>query len=579
MANLTDLELRFLWKSGDGDVTVDGTNIKSSDIVFLPDRAQLFVNDAYFGLTPAQATALTNATTNITNLQTGVSGLQTGVQALNERVEISTTLSKTLLQIANELKAKQDGGAFSGEQGAQAGAEIEVQAANGNNITNLTEAINRVYAIAQAATQAAGVTSVGNASGDDSIIITGVNSGTQGAQGPFTGAITIKTDASKIKTVTAQNQDNGKGVQITAGTSIDDALGTINTALQGIQGDIDTNNQAAIAGIQGAQGDAANALAVGQQALAAAEGAQGASILKSTGTQGAQTGFTDAALVNAAAIINDLESLFDQLQGSSSNWVTGDNAEAKTLGTLRDLIAGLRTDLTNLSNSVGTLSDADFASITDAINKIKAELNDPDNQNGLTSFLDTVKPIIGGSIETGEQAGKYTTQSGTNGAAEYASNLGEIITNLEKEIAAAKQAGEGAGVTSLNTKTGALTITGIQGVDVDNDVTGADHTIQLKATSAATLTADLDPVTNGATVQQGSTVQAALNAINAKGAQGISDAAAAQATANQGVQAAEAAQTTANQGVQGAQAAQTTANQGIQGVQGVQAQLTWVVVS
>lgn len=571
MASLTDLELRFLWKSGDGDVTVDGTNIKSSDIVFLPDRAQLFVNDAYFGLTPAQATALTNATTNITNLQTGV-------QALNERVEISTTLSKTLLQIANELKAKQDGGAFSGEQGAQAGAEIGVQAANGNNITNLTEAINRVYAIAQAATQAAGVTSVGNASGDDSIIITGVNSGTQGAQGPYTGAITIKTDASKIKTVTAQNQDNGKGVQITAGTSIDDALGTINTALKGIQGDIDTNNQAAIAGIQGAQGDAANALAVGQQALAAAEGAQGASILKSTGTTGTQTGFTDAALVNAAAIINDLESLFDQLQGSSSNWVTGDNAEAKTLGTLRDLIAGLRTDLTNLSNSVGTLSDADFASITDAINKIKAELNDPDN-GSLQTFLDTVQIITGGAEETGAQAGKYETKSGTNGASEYASNLGEIITNLEKEIAAAKQAGEGAGVTSLNTKTGALSITGIQGVDVDNEVTGADNTIQLKATSAATLTADLTTVTNGAAVQQGATVQEALNAINAKGAQGITDAAAAQATANQGVQgaqaaqsAAEAAQTTANQGVQGAQAAQTSADNAL-------AQLKWVVVS
>lgn len=489
MADLNNLQLRFLWKSGTGDVTVGGTGaneIKNSDIVFLPDRKQLWSNGYYFGLTPEQAQALTEATANITDI--------TGrVEAVESRVQISTTISKQLVTIANELKAKIDGGNYSGAQGVQ-GAAITVKDASDNTIQNLTEAVNRVYTLANEAKAAAGVISVGNASGDTSIEIAG--SGT----GPYTGAITIKTDASKIKTVSNISKNSGKGVDIAAGTSVESALGTINIALIGIQGD-----------------------------LADAATTAGNAIAKSSGTQGVQTGFTDTALVNAAAIINDLESLFTQLQGSSSNWVTGDNAEAKTLGTLRDLIAGLRTDLTNLSNSVGTLSDEDFASIVDAIEKIKAELSDPANANGITSFLDTVKPIIGGSVAEGTNKGKYATASGTNGAAEYAANLGEIITNLEKEIAAAKTAGENAGVTSLNTKTGPVTITGTQGVVVDNSAAG---TIGLTATSAATLTAALTTVTNGATAAQGATVQTALNAINEKAATGITNAATAQATAN-----------------------------------------------
>ena len=533
MALTNESQLRFLWRTGTEAVTADGTNIKESDVVFLPEKHQLWANGVYFGLTDAQKTALETATSDISTLNGQMSAVQT-------RVEITTQLSKTLVEIADELKAKVDGGQYSPT--AAAGSTIAVTDTNNDAITNLTDAVNRVWAVAQAASSSAGVTSIGNDTQDQSITITGTG------QGPYTGAITLKTDASKIKTVTAITQTDGKGVSITAGTSVESALSTINEKLK--------TDETAIATAQ----------TTAEQAASAASQAASNSITKSSGTTGQKTGIQDSALTNAAAIVTALESAYTQMLGSSQNWsgTEGEQgAEARTLGQLRDLIAGLRTDLGNLQTSVGTLSDADFASITDAINKIKAELSNPDNQNGITSFLDTVKPIIGGAVASGENAGKYATASGTNGATEYATNLGDIITNLEKEIAAAKTAGMEAGVTSLNTKSGAVTIANGTGTTVDN----SGNNIVINASSAATTTAALTQQQTGygATTASGATIQTALQDIN-------NAASNAGKSANDANNAASAAQLTADGAVDAAGAAQSSADAAL-------AQLKWVVVS
>ena len=513
MALTNESQLRFLWRTGTEAVTADGTNIKESDVVFLPEKHQLWANGVYFGLTDAQKTALETATSDISTLNGQMSAVQT-------RVEITTQLSKTLVEIADELKAKVDGGQYSPT--AAAGSTIAVTDTNNDAITNLTDAVNRVWAVAQAASSSAGVTSIGNDTQDQSITITGTG------QGPYTGAITLKTD--------------------TAGTSVESALSTINEKLK--------TDETAIATAQ----------TTAEQAASAASQAASNSITKSSGTTGQKTGIQDSALTNAAAIVTALESAYTQMLGSSQNWsgTEGEQgAEARTLGQLRDLIAGLRTDLGNLQTSVGTLSDADFASITDAINKIKAELSNPDNQNGITSFLDTVKPIIGGAVASGENAGKYATASGTNGATEYATNLGDIITNLEKEIAAAKTAGMEAGVTSLNTKSGAVTIANGTGTTVDN----SGNNIVINASSAATTTAALTQQQTGygATTASGATIQTALQDIN-------NAASNAGKSANDANNAASAAQLTADGAVDAAGAAQSSADAAL-------AQLKWVVVS
>lgn len=487
MAVTNNESLRFLWRAGTQAVDTSNGNISANDIVFLPDKHQIWAGGIYFGLTDDQLTALNNS----------INQVSTDLDAVEERVAITTQLSKTLVDIANELKAKVDGGAYSPSPGSQ-GSTIAVTTAGENPqaITNLTDAVNRVWELAQSASQAAGVKSVSNYTGDASIEITSTG-------GDGTGAITIKTDAGKIGIVSAISKQGNNGISAQAGTSVESVLNSINNQL--------IADETALANL-GTQ-----AQAIGAQAIKI-----------SSGTQGVQTGISPSSFTNADSIVSALESVFNQLQGTSTNWATGASAEAKTLGTLRDLIAGLRTDLNTLSNSVGTLSDTDFASITEAINKIKAELDDPNNGT-LATFLDKVQIITGGSVASGTQAGKYVTKSGTGGADEYAANIGEIITNLEKEIAAAKAAAEASGVTSLNSKTGALTITGSQGVVVDNN---AGTEIKLKATSDATLTAALTTVENGATAASGATVQTALNNINAVAAQGVTDAATAQAKAN-----------------------------------------------
>jgi len=461
--------------SGETPAALTAEELASGDIIFIEATNQIFAGGAYFGVTPKQAEDLSTLWSDI---ETADTGLKAKVTNLEEKVGTEAKLSQTLLAIANDLKSKLDGGSYTGE--GTAGTSISVtKTVEGKQVavTNVTEAVNELFTRLTA--MVAGVSQVNGKTGN-------VN---------LTGADIAVSSSNSTKI----DVELGNKVAISTNTTVGAHTGKKATDY--------TNTKVIGDAIEAAHAAAANA-------QSEAEG----KIAKSADDTTAKTlsGAKGSDLTTAAAIATAIETAYERILKDSSNQAQTNwqNGELKTLTTLRNLISTLRTDLTTLSTTVGTLSDADFASITDAINKIKAELNDPAN-GSLVTFLDTVKTITGGAVASGDNKGKYATKSGAGGANEYAANLGQIITNLEKEITAAKTAGENAGVTK---------ITAGNGITASNNGVG---NVTVAATSAATLTASLTSITNGATTTQGSTVQTALNDINAKAAKGITDANAA----------------------------------------------------
>ena len=488
--NTTELGFKFIqastWTSRDPQALTEA-ELASGDIIFIEATNQIYAGGAYFGVSPEQANLLTSCYNDLNGTQ-GSQGLKTKVANLEEKVGTGAKLSQALLEIANDLKSKLDGGNYlTGAQGVQGSSITSSLKTSGDQaITNTVDAINRLYELVVAAQSSAGVTGI---QGTESITVTG----TVNAAGYQTGNITLATDASKIKTTNA-------GPQGYQNVTIDAALSGHQTILAG--------HQSAIEGVQ----------STADNAIAKSSGAQ------STLAGDSDVTLTPATLTDADSIITALVTAYNTLVGTGShNW--GEN-EKKTLGTLRDLINTLRTDVGNLQDSIGNLTDADFNNIVDVIKQIKAELTNPDNANGFQSFLDTVKPVIGGSVASGAQAGKYEVHSGTGGASEYAANLGEIITKLEAEITAAKNAAIASGVTSAQ---------GIQGITITGTGSGNAKTgdITIKADANALTTAALTQTGNhGAQTASGSTIQTALQDINTAAANAHTAADGAQAAAN-----------------------------------------------
>lgn len=524
MALNNNSQLRFLWDQQATSVTVDGSNIKESDIVFLPQKNQIFVNGVYFGLTDALKTEIENAITNLSDAQGNISELEGRVGTLETNVGSTAALAKSLAAAANDLQASINGDEIYHIGSGTVPTATTWSAGWTDTPDNIYDALNTLRTLVDAATSAAGVTSVGNASGDTSIEISGTGSG------PYTGAITIKTDASKIKTVSAISKTDGKGVDIAAGTSVESALGTINTALKGVQGDI----------------------AAASDAAGAAQSSANDKIAKSPSdtTDEALSGVQGAKLTTAAAIADAIEAAYGKLLGTQTDFAAN---EQKTLGQLRTLIAGLRSDVGSLQNAVTGMDPDSAAKITDIINELK-QVGDSDQGDFANTILDRLTPFLAyantyDSLGTQGAQGGYYKVSKLDGTQSYVNNVQGLIDALSAEIVAAKNAGVGAGVTSLNSKTGAVTITGSQGVTVDNN-TGNE--IKLKATSEATTTAALTQSQSGygATTASGSTIQTALQDIN---------------------NAASSAGKTAADAGAAASAAQSTADTAI-------AQLKWVVV-
>ena len=507
MGNLqNEMALRFLWDQQATAITVDGTKYKDSDIIFLPQKNQIFVNGVYFGLTDALKTEIQNAITNLGTAQTDISGLKTRVGTLETNVGSTAQLAKSLAVAANDLQKAIDGGEIYRIGEGTAPTATQLGAWAGEN-SNIYAALNQLYIMAEAATSAAGVTSVQNAQNDTSITIT--SSGNGG-----TGAITLSTDASKIKTVTAINKVDGKGVDIAAGTTVEGALGTINTALQGVQGDI----------------------AAASAAAGAAQSSANDKIAKSPSdtTDKTLSGVQGAALTTAAAIADAIEAAYGKLLGTQTDFA--DN-EQKTLGQLRTLIKGLRSDLTALDATVTGMDDTTAAKITNIINELK-QVGDNEQGDFANTILDRLTPFLAYANTydyqgtQGAQGGYYKV-SKLDGGNEYVNNVQGLIDALSAEIVAAKNAGVGAGVTSLNSKTGAVTIANGTGTTVDNS--GAN--IVINASSAATTTAALTQSQTGygATTAQGSTIQTALQDVNnaaSSAGKSAADANAAASTAN-----------------------------------------------
>lgn len=506
MANIDNTQLRFLWDQTATTVTVDETNIKSSDIVFLPAKNQLFVNGVYFGLTDALKTQIETAITNLGTAQSDISGLQTRVGTLEDNVGATQTLAKSLAVAANELQAKIDGGEIYriGEGTAPTPTGYQGWATDPSNIY---DALNTLYAMASAASSAAGVTSVQNAQNDTSITITSSGSG-------GTGSITLSTDASKIKTVNTISKVDGKGVDINAGTSVESALGTINTALQGVQGDIATVAGAASSAQSSADGKIAKSPT--DTTVRTLSGAQG------------------SALTTATAIADALDAAYGKLLGSQTSFAEN---EEKTLTQLRTLIAGLRSDVGTLQSTVSGMDTQSAQKILDIINELK-QVEDSDTGDFANTILDRLTPFLAyantyDSQGTQGAQGGYYKVSKLDGTQSYVNNVQGLIDALSAEIVAAKNAGVGAGVTSLNSKTGAVTIADGTGTTVDNS--GAN--IVINASSAATTTAALTQSQTGygATTAQGSTIQTALQDVNnaaSSAGKSAADANAAASTAN-----------------------------------------------
>lgn len=485
MANINDSQLRFLWDQTATTVTVNESTIKSSDIVFLPAKNQIFVNGVYFGLTDALKTDIQNAITNLGTAQTDISGLKTRVGTLETNVGSTSALAKSLAVAANDLQKAIDGGEVYRIGEGTAPTATELGAWAGAN-TNIYAALNQLHTLVEAATSAAGVTSVNNANGDSSITIT--SGGPNG-----TGAITLSTDASKIKTVNAISKVDGKGVDIAAGTTVEGALGTINTALQGVQGDV----------------------AAASTAAGAAQSSANDKIAKSSNDTTVRTlsGVQGSALTTATAIADAIEAAYGRLLGTQTDF--GGNEE-KTLGQLRTLIKGLRTDVTSLQGTVSGMDPESAAKITNIINELK-QVGDNDEGNFANTILDRLTPFLAyantyDSQGTEGAQGGYYKVSKLDGTQSYVNNVQGLIDVLSTEIAAAKAAGMGAGVTSLNTKTGAVTIADGTGTTVGE----SNGNIVINASSAATTTAALTQSQNGygATTASGSTIQTALQEIN-----------------------------------------------------------------
>ena len=523
MAISNNSQLRFLWDQQATSVTVDESTIKSSDIVFLPQKNQIFVNGVYFGLTDALKTDIQNAITNLGTAQTDISGLKTRVGTLEDNVGATQALTKSLAVAANDLQKAIDGGEVYRIGEGTAPTATELGAWAGAN-ANIYAALNQLHTSVEAATSAAGVTSVNNANGDSSITIT--SGGPNG-----TGAITLSTDASKIKTVTAIAKDtNGRGVNIAAGTTVEGALGTINTALQGVQGDIAT--AAAAAG--------------------AAQSSANDKIAKSSNDTTVRTlsGVQGSALTTATAIADAIEAAYGKLLGTQTDFT---ESESKTLGQLRTLIKGLRTDVSSLQTTVSGMDPESTAKITKIINELK-QVGDNDEGDFANTILDRLTPFLAYASTYDSQGtegaqGGYYKVSKLDGTQSYVNNVQGLIDTLSAEIVAARNAGVGAGVTSLNSKTGAVTIANGTGTTVGE----SNGNIVINASSAATTTAALTQSQNGygATTASGSTIQTALQDIN---------------------NAASSAGKSAKDAGDAAAAAQSTADTAI-------AQLKWVVVS
>lgn len=477
--NTTDLGFRYIqtttWTAADTVAKKQELLNHIGEVIFIEATNQLYVptgenEGTYFGLTDTQKANLTAAYNQV--ITGGAGTIKNKVEALEEKVGTTTKLSQTLLAIANDLKSKLDGGSYSGE--GTAGTAITVtKTIDGNTTacTNVVEAVNELFSKINAT-----VSGVSSVNGKD-------------------GAVTLTGEDIAVSSTNSDKIDDALDKKVDIST--DTTVGT-NSGKKAS----DYTNTKVI-------GDAIEAA---HAAAAAADTAAGNKIAKSPTDTTTKTisGVTGSALVDAATIATAIETACERLLKDSTNQAQTNwgSSEKKTLTTLRDLIKDLRDDVDGITGT-------DLITIQNAITAIKNELGGEEGgspRNLIGSFLDAVATIL----PTKNNDNTYTFTIGSGNTATSATTVQGVIDDLVGRITAAAAA---AGVTKITQGTG---------ITVNNNGVG---NVTVNANSDATLTAALTTVANGATAAQGATVQSALNAINAKAAQGIGDAAAANTAA------------------------------------------------
>ena len=546
--NIHNTELKFYWVPSEKNLPTD-SSYDSSGIYFIEDRRILHVNGVEFGLSESEAASLSQ----IAGMQSSVQTLENKVSGLQSTVGDLNTLGSALVTIANNLKEQIDGGNYYPSdsdkyKGPQSAYDL------GNSIgtpSNVIDAINKVYAYASAIDARGGITSL---QGDSYITVGGQGSNRTLTFGGNAENITIGTQS--ISSENGINLNNDATI-FTGFQAVNDKLVDHYTKISGLQSTVDglSGHQSAIETLAnnygGLSDDLDNKVSIstnaGQQALSGAQG---------------------SAMSTTEAIANAIESAYSKLLGNQSNF---ENGEDKTLGQLRTLIAGLRSDVGSLQGTVSEMDPDSAQKILNIINELK-QVNQNGDQQIADTILDRLTPFLSYADTTsanGTQGaqGYYEIDTLDNGHV-YANTVQGIIDALTTEISNAKNAGVSSGVQSLNSKSGNVTISGNQGITIDDS--GAN--IVISATAGAQTTAALTSSnTYGAQTAAGQTIQTALQDINNK-------------TASAGEQAATAHELAATVGVQAATAEGKAENAGAQAgtaegkAENALNQLKWVVI-
>lgn len=395
--------------------------LASGDIIFIQPLNQLYAGGIYIGITPDQATALSNLSTDVT--------------ALKEKVGTTAKLSSTLLAIANDLKGKLDGGSYDGN--GTAGSNINK--VNNTSYTNVVDALNALNTLVSGLTT--GVASVNGKNG--TVTLTGADIAVS-----TTNSTKIDVELGKkvaISTDTTVKTNTGKKASDYTDTKvIGDAI------------------EAAHAAATSANTNAGNKIAKSPSDTTAKtiSGAKGSTL-------------TDAAAI-ATAIETACERLLKDSNQAQTNW--GAN-EKKTLTTLRDLIKGLQ-------DTVDTITTDDLATIQNSITAIKNELGGTeggDTRNLVGSFLDAIATIL----PTKNKNNTYTFNIGTGTGATTATTIQGVINDLVSRITTAAGSGvtkitNGDGITVTNNGVGNVTVNANSGAKL----TAALTTVTNGATTA-----------------------------------------------------------------------------------------------
>ena len=553
--NIHNTELKFIWVPSEKKLPT-GDKYDSSAIYFIEGTRKLHVNGVEFGLSASEAASLSQ----IAGMQSSVQTLETKVSGLQSTVGDLNTLGSALVTIANNLKEQIDGGNYyPSDSDKYKGPQSAYNLGNIETPSNIIDAINKVYAYASAIDARGGITGL---QGDSYITVSEDGSNRTLTFGGTAENITIGTQA--------VGSSGSQGVYIDGSQSIYTGFQQVNaklvehnTKISGLQSTVD-----GLSGHQSAIDSLSSTVNQNSQDISALQ--SGKVSITTTAGQQALSGAQGSAMTTTEAIANAIESAYSKLLGNQSNFKNG---EDKTLGQLRTLIAGLRSDVGDLQESVSGMDDTESAQkILDIISELK-QIDDSDNGEFANTILDRLTPFLSYANTTsadGTQGaqGYYEIDTLENGHV-YANTVQGIIDALTTEISNAKNAGVSSGVQSLNSKSGNVTISGNQGITIDDS--GAN--IVISATAGAQTTAALTSSnTYGAQTAAGQTIQTALQDINNKTASAGEQA----ATAYELAATAEGHATTAGEQAATANELATTAEGH---AQDALSQLKWVVIN